>query len=714
MQYKAGTVAVTNGNTGIVGTGTLWLGNVSIGSVFSVSASGVPYIVANVVDNTHITLAAPYGGTTLSGLAYAITTSYTPNQKLAYPEQGDIDTATIMKRSMLTIDTLLGNAFGAVAQAGRVVFTDANGNLTTSANLTSDGTKLVVNGTNSSTIDNNAAAATLLVGGNVNGGLIYMKNAAGSSVGGIANRKAWIGSGADGMAVTALTGFGIEFFVNNGGTASVNITSAGNVNITGTETVGIGGTGSTSAPSIIDGGSGTGGGPYLQFRRNSVAKAHVGTQSVLIGGTSDNLALAASNDVTFFPGGSGTAYATVGGSTNYPFAATYPGTGKSFFAYSDSGGAGFAGSSPYSGSGLSYFTASNYQLYVNSTLQLVATTTGLGINGVTPSGAALHVEGGAVKIRVDSAAFNPSIWIDTNAAGATWNVGPGAGSGGRGNFNFDEGGTIRFVIAKGGAITAGNNITLGDTSVSGNNYAMEVKAGSTGLSRFVATDAGGQDGFLDYDHSADLWLIKTAGSEKARHGAYFKADNAGAYTTLTVSAHGLRTTDNSGNEILSLVHAGATAANQYGLFMVLVGDPNNTTQYFAKFVGNATARCYIMSNGNLQNTNNSYGAISDARFKDNVQDAGSQWDDILALRVRKFGVVDADGNISHRQIGLVAQEVEQTSPGLVTFTLEGGMQKRGVQYSVVSMKMLGALQEAMRRLEAVEAWASKQGYRRAA
>lgn len=139
MQYKTGTVAVTNGNNGIIGTGTLWLASVTIGSVFSVAGSGVPYIVANVVDDTHITLASNYGGTTLSGLSYAITTSFTPNQKLPYPEATDIDTHTIVKRAMLQVDTMLGAVIGGAAQANRVLFTDANGNLTTNAALTVTG-----------------------------------------------------------------------------------------------------------------------------------------------------------------------------------------------------------------------------------------------------------------------------------------------------------------------------------------------------------------------------------------------------------------------------------------------------------------------------------------------------------------------------------------------------------------------------------------------
>lgn len=103
-QYRVGSVAVVNGSNSVVGTGTLFLSNVTIGSVFSINGSGVPYVVAGIPDNTHLTLNAPYGGTTQSGLSYEVTTSFTPNNKIPYPEAGDVDTATILKEAMLIID----------------------------------------------------------------------------------------------------------------------------------------------------------------------------------------------------------------------------------------------------------------------------------------------------------------------------------------------------------------------------------------------------------------------------------------------------------------------------------------------------------------------------------------------------------------------------------------------------------------------------------
>ena len=126
-------------------------------------------------------------------------------------------------------------------------------------------------------------------------------------------------------------------------------------------------------------------------------------------------------------------------------------------------------------------------------------------------------------------------------------------------------------------------------------------------------------------------------------------------------------------------------------------------------------RTYIVySNGNVQNTNNSYGSLSDQRLKENIVDATSQWNDIKSLQIRKYNFREATGHETHTQIGLIAQEAESVSPGLVqtTAVAEGetvqdadGNQLeslKSINYSVLYMKAVKALQEAMARIETLE------------
>jgi hypothetical protein len=122
-----------------------------------------------------------------------------------------------------------------------------------------------------------------------------------------------------------------------------------------------------------------------------------------------------------------------------------------------------------------------------------------------------------------------------------------------------------------------------------------------------------------------------------------------------------------------------------------------------------TTRMVIRNDGDLENANNRYGAYSDVSMKENIVDANSQWDDIKALRVRNYNFREETGHSTHRQIGVIAQELETTSPGLVSDSSVAGDDGnptgetyKTVNYSVLYMKAVKALQEAMERIETLE------------
>ncbi len=124
-------------------------------------------------------------------------------------------------------------------------------------------------------------------------------------------------------------------------------------------------------------------------------------------------------------------------------------------------------------------------------------------------------------------------------------------------------------------------------------------------------------------------------------------------------------------------------------------------RYSATNISSGTNSFNVFTNGNVTNTNNSYGAISDLKLKENIVDANSQWDDLKALQVRNYNFKEGQ---THTQIGLVAQEVELVSPGLVgeSIDAETGESTKSVNYSVLYMKAVKALQEAMERIEQLE------------
>jgi len=134
---------------------------------------------------------------------------------------------------------------------------------------------------------------------------------------------------------------------------------------------------------------------------------------------------------------------------------------------------------------------------------------------------------------------------------------------------------------------------------------------------------------------------------------------------------------------------------------------NGTYNLITARNGSGSNRFVVADSGNCANINNSYGALSDLKLKENIVDANPQWDDLKALQVRNYNFKE---DPDHRQIGVIAQEIELVSPGLVTESpdrdAEGndlGTVTKAVNYSVLYMKAVKALQEAMERIEQLEA-----------
>ncbi len=159
-------------------------------------------------------------------------------------------------------------------------------------------------------------------------------------------------------------------------------------------------------------------------------------------------------------------------------------------------------------------------------------------------------------------------------------------------------------------------------------------------------------------------------------------------------------------------------SNPYGAYFHFSGGaPNNNSNYFLFCADTSATRLVIKSDGDVQNTNNSYSALSDQKLKEQITDASSQWNDIKALTVRKYkmkeDVAKGDSD-AHWRLGVVAQELETAGMnGLVKDNPElvkneegdlvaGDTTTKSVKYSILYMKAVKALQEAMERIETLE------------
>jgi hypothetical protein len=184
-----------------------------------------------------------------------------------------------------------------------------------------------------------------------------------------------------------------------------------------------------------------------------------------------------------------------------------------------------------------------------------------------------------------------------------------------------------------------------------------------------------------------------------------------SYTLPAVdSAGGHRSLSNT-NSNYTEVWVNDAASSPYGWSMRYTLDPNDSSSEFIECRGAANTRFVVQSNGNCANTTGTYGAISDVKLKQDIVDASSQWADIKALKFKKYRLKAdvATNSAAPTLMGLVAQEVEALSPGLVEERPDLDEDKndlgtvtKTVKYSIVYMKAVKALQEAMERIETLE------------
>ena len=224
-----------------------------------------------------------------------------------------------------------------------------------------------------------------------------------------------------------------------------------------------------------------------------------------------------------------------------------------------------------------------------------------------------------------------------------------------------------------GARTFNGGITMGGTTPTltiGDAGAEDTK---------IVFDGNAQDFHIGLDDSADSLLI-------------------GLGSTLGTTAY--MTIDASGNFGFNRA-ATATDTDAFGAFISSAGVFNNAANVngsntVSEFSGNA-GQIRIRGDGDAENTNNSYGAISDRTLKENETSAKSQWDDVKALEIKNYNLIAYP---DRPQLGVIAQDLESAGmTGLVKTDSEG---IKSVKYSVLYMKAVKALQEAMTKIEDLE------------
>ena len=153
------------------------------------------------------------------------------------------------------------------------------------------------------------------------------------------------------------------------------------------------------------------------------------------------------------------------------------------------------------------------------------------------------------------------------------------------------------------------------------------------------------------------------------------------------------------NGILANFSSTRNTVGDYCIYAQLGGSNTNGTgsYYLMCDTDSVGQRMIVYGNGNIVNVNNSYGTLSDIKLKENIIDATPKLDNIMRLRVRNFNL-KSDPN--QKQIGFVAQELEQVFPTMVDTSpdqdKEGnslGTTTKSIKTSVLVPILVKAIQE---------------------
>ena len=265
-----------------------------------------------------------------------------------------------------------------------------------------------------------------------------------------------------------------------------------------------------------------------------------------------------------------------------------------------------------------------------------------------------------------------------------------------------------------GNVFTANTVTgdkIGQNAVSSNNIIASVTLTTPQLSgnlisstnssiRFVSTNA--YDG---QQNSKIQWINENQNGVMAQISG-IREQNAGApgalgfYTNSNVDSGGYTPTERM--RVTSGGFVGIGSTNPGSLLEVNAGSGFSSSGVIARFFGTSGNSLLIRGSGNCENTNGAFGAISDAKLKENIVDATPKLDKVNQLKVRNYNLIGDE----LKQIGFVAQEIEQVFPGIVSdipdVDAEGndlGTTTKTVKTTVLIPILVKAIQEQQAMIE---------------
>jgi hypothetical protein len=238
-------------------------------------------------------------------------------------------------------------------------------------------------------------------------------------------------------------------------------------------------------------------------------------------------------------------------------------------------------------------------------------------------------------------------------------------------------------------LNSSGNVGIGTTTI--NDY-------SIGSSAKVLQITGSSYGIVNANAgSVTAWLIadtaEAATGTSSNHP--FKITTNNTERMRITSGGDLLVGDTSGFGYKMRVKNAASVP--YGISMVYTQSPNVTgDNQFIICADGTNDKFIVWSSGSVVNRTGSYAAISDVTLKENIIDATPKLDKLLQLKVRNFNFIGED----LKQLGFVAQEMEQVFPNMVDTDKEG---LKSVKTTILIPMLVKAIQEQTQIIKDLEA-----------
>ena len=254
--------------------------------------------------------------------------------------------------------------------------------------------------------------------------------------------------------------------------------------------------------------------------------------------------------------------------------------------------------------------------------------------------------------------------------------------------------------------TGSNNVAIGMDALSlnttgGDNTAVGYQAGYSNTTNSYNTYLGDHAGYAATNWKntflghASGEAVTTGGSNTIL-GRY---DGNQGGLDIRTSSNNIVLSDGDGNPRFRIDANGTATFDN-----AVSAQNNNVINVNSDYPSAGTSTMYMEADGDIATRSGSYGTISDQRLKQQITSANSQWDDVKAAIVRKYKFnadVDAFADDAPEQIGWIAQELE--AAGLNGVVKDGQDGFKSVKTTVLMIKAFKALQEAMDRIETLEA-----------